>query len=257
MDLAELSVSSMSPGVAGQRLTAGRKSPAPAKPTAEPEPPRSCGDSSSPGHPLHRGVTKRSPRDPAEEKDFKARGAGMEISWDTAISWQGSLGSLGCLWQPEPRSAGPPDPSEHAQDSRLPAVPRGWPLSSSLARFALQTRPILPPSSPPSPGRWRGPGPNPVGCPAPAAANWGGGGKNCSRIPPPPPRRDGGWRMDPTDTRGARRGEGRSLPGKFKQAPDPGSCSQAAPAHPPPPRVPPLSEHRRCPSPTLCSRASL
>lgn len=51
MDLAETSIFSMSPGVAGQRLTAGSKSRAPAEPAAEPEPPRSCGDSSSPGHP--------------------------------------------------------------------------------------------------------------------------------------------------------------------------------------------------------------
>lgn len=77
MDLAEISVSSMSPGVAGQHLTAGSKSPAPAEPAAEPEPPRSCGQSSSPSHSLCNVELQNAvPETPQKRRILKQGGQG-------------------------------------------------------------------------------------------------------------------------------------------------------------------------------------
>lgn len=58
----------------------------------------------------------------------------MDISWDTTISWQGSLNSLGWLWQAESRGAArsPPPPTPEAYTEQRERVN----ASSGLCRGA-------------------------------------------------------------------------------------------------------------------------
>lgn len=161
VDLAEISVSSVSPGLAGQHLTAESKSPAPAEPAAEPEPPRSCGDSSSPGHPpCNVKLQNTAPGTPQKRRILKQRGQGWtclgtplchgrEVPAPQAVTGKQSPGvQLPPTPQSSHRTAG-------AAERRLRAVPRGWPLSSTPARFVFPKPPDSASPPPVTPGGGR------------------------------------------------------------------------------------------------------
>lgn len=76
MDLAEISVSFTSPRVAGQCLIAGAKDLLQQSPQQSTSHPHLQGQQQPQPPSARHGFTKHSPRDPAEEYEFKARRAG-------------------------------------------------------------------------------------------------------------------------------------------------------------------------------------
>lgn len=108
-------------------------------------------------------VTKQEPKKQSQEHCERFQSNEGRNLWDTALSWQGSPGSLICFWQTEPRGSAAPGPARACtgQRQRLRAVPRGWPASSSPGF------PNTPNPATPSAGMWLGPGPTPAGCPSP------------------------------------------------------------------------------------------
>lgn len=114
MDLAEISVSSVPPGVAGQCLTAGSKSPAPAEPAAEPEPPRSC---RIPGHRwCNVELQNTVPGTMREGFQSKEGRDGRLLRHSYFMAGKSRLFGLGLANRPLGCSF--PNPPEHVQDSR-------------------------------------------------------------------------------------------------------------------------------------------